>query len=161
MLATAAATVTLTGCTPSAEARAIDKAREQFAGLEEYFASNAPPAGTDFVAYVYDQQLGWGTLAMDAQGRPDPAVVGVGGGSETQLYSATDEGGIGTVGVIVTGYAESGGYGPETKLVYSCFTASFDMGSDTPPRYADTDCIPELSSGIAGDTHVSIGQLGG
>lgn len=154
--------LSLVGCAPSAGSRAVDKAREQFAGVKEYFAANTPPAGTvGFVQYVYDQRLNWGTMAMDSEGQPDPAIAGVGGGSETQILSATETEGVGTVSLIVTGYAESGGFGGEVALVYSCITATFDLATGAEPKYADADCIPELSSGIAGDTHVSVAQLGG
>jgi hypothetical protein len=152
----------LAGCAANGTQAATERAREQFAQMDEQFTTNAPPAGTDdFVEYVYANKLDEpGQLAIEKNGDPDRGNLRIVGSSRL-IYSAKVVNGEGVVGVIVMGYDSPAGWGSRPATVYSCLTATFDLEHGGRPEYADIDCINELRGTIATHTHKTVRQLGG
>ncbi|TXK19315.1 hypothetical protein [Homoserinibacter sp. GY 40078] len=129
--------------------------------MEEQFELKAPPAGTDFVDYVYTYQLDWGELGIDESGQTRATDVGIGGRTSTLIYAAEEAGGEGVLGLIVMGYSSPAGWGSRSAEVYSCLTVTFDLVGGSAPEYADADCINQLRGSIATDTHVTLATLRG
>lgn len=142
----AAASLALTGCVSAAQRNATDKAREQLAGAQEYFAAAAPAPGSaeaaDFASFVRGQGLGYGT--------PEFGDGHVGISTGTILYDVDD---TGTVWVAVGGYGEvSEGFGGlDTRYVYACFTVTFDLVGGGDPEYADVTCPDRIRLGHGPD----------
>jgi hypothetical protein len=128
--------------------------------MKAQFATNAPLVrADDFVEYVRAATLDTSAeVAIDENGDPSPAHIGVGGRSTRLIYSATTTDKTGVVGVIVLGY-DSPGWGGRPATAYSCLTVTFDLAEGGEPEYADADCVTQLQGSIATATHVNLESL--
>jgi hypothetical protein len=152
----------LAGCitlAPDARSIAMDNAADQVETIREqigYHGTESTEAG--FRDFVIAGGAGFGRIAIDLS---DAELAELSfDGTGTTVYGAHAEGGRGVVETVVFGKGESGGGGLyEYKIVYTCFTLSWELTSGGWIELTDVDCPEAFSAQLDSHERVTVRDI--